>query len=93
MNLGPARVGITNQDNTNENVPEKPKTPAKQNHTTKNKSGKQKKSCRVVGRNVVESHYYEIAIIVLTFIALFMEDVEILLLTSPLWDTTNYGRS
>lgn len=41
-----------------------------------------KKGCREIGRKVVESHAYEIAIIVITFIALFMEDVETFILTS-----------
>ena len=45
-----------------------------------------KKGCREFGRRIVESSVYEIAIIVITFIALFMEDVETLILTSTFRD-------
>ena len=93
MNLGPAKVGTMNGNSTNENTSDKAKTARKRKYITRNEYREHNKNCRAVGRNIVESHFYEITVIVLTFIALFMEDVEILLLTSPFWDTANSGRS
>ena len=84
MNLGPARANEKNSDE------------AKQSRQIKymSRSGyrhEKKKTWKVVGRNIVQNKYYEIAIVLLTFMALFMEDVEILLLTSGLWDSPNTG--
>ena len=53
---------------------------------------KKKKRWIGIGRKIVESHFYEIAIIVITFIALFMEDVETLILTSTFRNTDQYGK-
>ena len=46
---------------------------------------------REVGRNIVESNYYEILVVALTFVALFMEDVETLMLTGTFRHTDTYG--
>ena len=46
---------------------------------------------REVGRNIIESNYYEILIVALTFVALFMEDIEILMLTGTFRHTDTYG--
>ena len=46
---------------------------------------------RVAGRNIVESNAYEISVVVLTFLALFTEDVETLVLTGVLRSTDAYG--
>ena len=47
---------------------------------------------REIGRKILDDNRYEIAVVVLTFIALFMEDVEILLLTETFRNTMEYGR-
>lgn len=46
--------------------------------------------CRGKGREIVESNPWEIFVLVLTFIALFMEDTEILLLTGSFRHTMEY---
>ena len=43
-------------------------------------------------REILDDNRYEIAIVVLTLIALFMEDAEILLLTETFRNTMEYGR-
>ena len=52
---------------------------------------KQQEGWREVGRNIIESNYYEILIVALTFVALFMEDVETLMLTGTFRHTDTYG--
>ena len=52
---------------------------------------KHQEGWREVGRNIIESNYYEILIVALTFVALFMEDIETLMLTSTFRHTDTYG--
>ena len=47
---------------------------------------------RAFGRQILDEDRYEIAILLLTFVALFMEDVEILLLTQTFQNTMDNGR-
>ena len=94
MNLGPARAA--NKNSVEKGISDKakndpPKKPRKEDHMAQSGPKKKKKTWRVVGRNILESDYYEIAVVLLTFVALFIEDVEILLLTSELWDSPNTG--
>ena len=55
------------------------------------KKTKHQEGWREVGRNIIESNYYEILIVALTFVALFMEDIETLMLTSTFRHTDTYG--
>ena len=55
------------------------------------KNEKEKRGWRKIGRNVVESNCYEIAVVALTFVALFMEDIETVMLTGALRHTDAYG--
>ena len=47
---------------------------------------------RGIGRKILDDDRYEIAIVLLTFVALFMEDAEILLLTYTFENTMDHGR-
>ena len=55
------------------------------------KKTKHEEGWREVGRNIIESNYYEILIVALTFVALFMEDVETLMMTGTFRHTDTYG--
>ena len=57
----------------------------------KSQKTKHQKGWREVGRTIIESNYYEISIVALTFVALFMEDIETLMLTSTFRHTDTYG--
>ena len=78
MNTGP--VHLRKVDRVS-----KEKKPVAKTRTSK------KQRWRKIGRKIVESNVYEIAIIVITFIALFMEDIETLILTSTFRHAEQYG--
>ena len=86
MNLGTFQVRNIEKSedvmNRKNNKAESPKQSEKK---------KQQEGWREVGRNIIESNYYEISIVALTFVALFMEDVETLMLTGTFRDTDTYG--
>ena len=81
MNLGPFQV---------RNIAKSEDVMNRKNNEDSEKT-KHQEGWREVGRNIIESNYYEILVVALTFVALFMEDVETLMLTGTFRHTDTYG--
>lgn len=79
MTIGPGQVRYVQDNRADEDLDEEPE---------------QEPACdwKEYGRKILDEDRYEIAILLLTFVALFMEDVEILLLTGAFQNTMDNGR-
>ena len=80
MTFGPGQVRYIQDDRKNKDLDEEPE--------------EDEPECdwRGIGRSILDDDRYEIAIVLLTFIALFMEDTEILLLTQTFQHTDQHGQ-
>ena len=84
MNLGWGQI-----DNVRKPIPDE--TPPDETPPDEPEIHKEPKRWKAVGRNIVESNYYELAVILLTFVALFTDDAESLILTSQTYRTDEFG--